>query len=144
MPTDTESRIREWTPDPEFIKELENMKKIAIIHQPKRVTLFDLLTATKSKFNAYSRSAIFKEIAAANKGDFSTEYPHYGFLLNIRTTPALQWHNETEIAISSLKKITRFDVPWHVANAIFSYLRTADLKNLNKAIKDANSTDTQV
>ena len=88
--------------------------------------MFNLLTAQKRKFANYASTATFKKLVKQYKGNLSTEYPHYGFLLNWKIKPTLEWHSLTDHGGDSLNDIT---------DDIFGYLESADLKNLNRAAK---------
>lgn len=127
--------ILNWTPDPKYLEELEEIKKVIIRKIPK-ITLFDILTARRRSFANYVKYPEFKKTIKEHNRNFAKKFPHYGFLIDWRLGPTLEWNQLTGDGIDKLSALTGRFLPWNVANQIIGYLRTSDLKNLHKAAKN--------
>ena len=112
------------------------MSKEVVSWQPRKVTLYDALVAKGKDYERLANTPRFRKLIEDYNQDFSTKYPHFGFIFNQKMKSTIERNNLIDYAVNNLNQITEGELPWYISQDIIEHLDSIDLKHLNQTTKD--------
>lgn len=94
----------------------------------KKFSLFDVLLMKKVELAKLADDEVLEQMYEDNEEDFENQFPHYGFLLNIRFGEALRRRDFVIIAENCLPSVLGRTIPYVVCREIFEMLGESDLR----------------
>lgn len=110
----------------EYKEEINRIKNI-ILNYKTKTTLYDMMCEDTMKWASYTENITLNQLYGDQK-NFKQEFPHYGFLMNVKFRKGLERQAVMDFAKNTMQSLTGVYLPKLSYEEIFQYFDNSELK----------------